>query len=109
MIFIADIGNKQVVKVPSGCAASSCQTTVGSELDAPQAVAVDGAGNVFIADGVDHGVVEVPADGSAQFTLPFLGLSLPYDLALNGAGDLFIAYLGSNRVVDRENARSNHG
>jgi len=103
-VFIADIANKQVVKVPSGCAASSCQTTVGSELDGPQAVAVDGAGNVFIADGL-NGVVEVPADGSAQFTLPLLGLSLPYDLALNGAGDLFIAFLGDNRVVDRERSQ----
>ena len=41
------IGNSQVVKIPAG---GGAQTTVGTGLSAPHGVAVDGAGDVFIAD-----------------------------------------------------------
>ena len=45
------------------------QTTVGSGLSSPAGVAVDGAGDVFIADYGNNRVVEVPAGGGAQTTV----------------------------------------
>jgi NHL repeat len=37
----------------------------GSLLSSPGGVAVDGAGDLFIADGGNNRVVEVPANGAA--------------------------------------------
>jgi hypothetical protein len=44
-----------------GVSFAGVQTTVGSGLSFPFAMAVDGAGNVFIADSGNSRVVEVPA------------------------------------------------
>ncbi len=75
------------------------QTPVGSELSYPTEVAVDGAGDVFIADHNKNRVVEVPAGGGPQTTVGS-GLSSPHGVAVDGAGDVFIADAGNNRVVE---------
>src|SRR5208282_965965 len=75
------------------------QITVGSGLSYPRGLAVDGAGDVFIADQGNNRVVEVPAGGGPQTTVGS-GLSIPYDTAVDGAGDVFIADAGNNRVVE---------
>ncbi len=64
---------------------NSAQTTVGTGLDAPYGVAVDGAGNLFIADYVNNRVVKVPANGGAQVSLLQGRLQQPKDVAVDGA------------------------
>ena len=76
------------------------QTTVGSGLSASAGVAVDGAGDVFIADTFNNRVVEVAAGSGAQTTVPASGLSGPAGVAVDGAGDVFIADSQNNRVVE---------
>ena len=76
-----------MVEVPAG---GGAQTTVGSGLNIRCGVAVDGAGDVFIADTCNSRVVEVPAGGGAQTTVGS-GLNHPYGVAVDGAGDVFIA------------------
>ena len=78
---------------------AGAQTTLGSGLSLPTGVAVDGAGDVFIADSYNSRAVEVPAGGGAQTTVGS-GLNLPYGVAVDGAGDVFIADSGHNRVVE---------
>src|SRR5206468_2194425 len=58
----------QVVKVPAGCTNSSCQVPVGSGWSAPEAVAVDAAGDVFVADEFPTApsIIEVPAGCSSS-------------------------------------------
>ena len=56
----------------------------------PTGVAVDGAGDVFIADTFNNRVVEVPAGGGPQTTV-VSGLCYPIGVAVDGAGDIFIA------------------
>src|SRR5208337_4945299 len=68
-------------------------------LNAPFDVAVDGAGDVFIADTDNNRVVEVPAGGGAQTTVGS-GLNNPNSLAVDGAGDVFIADTFNNRLVE---------
>ena len=76
------------------------QTTVpASGLNGPFGVAVDRAGDVFIADFFNNRVVEVPAGGGAQTTVGS-GLNYPAGVAVDGAGDVFIADAGNNRVVE---------
>jgi DNA-binding beta-propeller fold protein YncE len=92
-LFIADYYNNRVLKAsPDGA-----QTTVGSELNLPDAVAVDGSGNVFIGDSQNSRVVKVPAQGN-QSTVGS-GLSLPDALAVDGAGNVFIGDTGYNLLL----------
>jgi len=106
-LFIADYGLREVAEVPAGCASSSCQTTVGSGWSAVEGVAVDAAGDVYVADAGLNAVIEVPAgcaSASCQITVASTSqLSLgggfkPYDVAVDGQGDVFIADYGNDRV-----------
>jgi len=65
-------------------------TSLGSGLNGPLAVALDGAGDVLIADNLK--VWEVPADGGAQVVLPFTGVESPQDVAVDGSGNVFVSY-----------------
>src|ERR1017187_3408041 len=79
---------------------AGAQTTVpASGLSRPFAVAVDGAGDVFIADTYNSRVVEVPAGGGAQ-TAGGSGLASPTGVAVDGAGNVFIADNNNSRVVE---------
>jgi large repetitive protein len=73
------------------------QSTVSSELYDPFNVAVDGAGNAFIADTYNNRVVKVTRDGT-QTTVAG-GLNLPQGVAVDAAGDVFIADSGNNKVL----------
>ena len=77
---------------------AAAQTTVGSGLTDPYGVAMDGAGDVFIADTDNNRVVEVPAGGGAQITVGS-GLSYPFGVAVDGAGDVFIVENYASTVV----------
>jgi len=77
---------------------NGAQTTIGSGLLKNMGVAVDGVGNVFIADKGNNRVVVVPANGAAQTTVGS-GLTQPAGVAVDAAGDVLIADTGNNRVV----------
>src|SRR5208337_1497529 len=84
---------------------AGAQTTLnvsvgGIGLSYPWGVAVDRAGDVFIADAYNIRVVKVPAGGGAQTTVPASGLSGPFGVAVDGAGDVFIADSNNSRVVE---------
>jgi sugar lactone lactonase YvrE len=100
-LFIAADGTvNSVLKV----SAAGVQSTVASGLNVPNGVAVDGAGDVLIADTFNNRVLEVSSAG-VQTTLPpvtvnALGLNEPFGVAVDGAGDVFIADWGNGRVVE---------
>jgi sugar lactone lactonase YvrE len=75
---------------------------VGTGLVYPTGVAVDSAGNVFISDpGLDQ-VIEVPADGTPQFSIA-TGLVSPSGVAIDSVGNVFITDTGNvnnNRVIE---------
>jgi len=84
---------------PAGAVTFSQQTLPFSGLSNPFGVAVDGSGNVFVADSpVNDRVVEL--SGGTQVTLPFSGLSSPRGVAVDGAGDVFVADTLNDRVVE---------
>ena len=87
-------------------------------LRSPQAVAVDGAGNVFISDSINQCVREISASTGLMSTVAgslnanYSGdgglatralLNNPAGLAIDGAGNLFIADQGNN-VIRRVDA-----
>jgi sugar lactone lactonase YvrE len=95
-VFIADGGSSRVVEVPAG---GGAQTTVGSDLVYPNAVAVDAAGDVFIVDNGNSQVVKVPAGGGPQTTVGS-DLNGPFGVAVDAAGNVFIADAYNSRVVE---------
>src|SRR5450755_700794 len=79
--------------------AGTQSTVLAGGFSQPWAVAVDRAGDIFIADPNNNRVVELPAGGGAQTTVGS-GLSNPNGVAVDGAGDVLIADAGNNRVVE---------
>ena len=70
------------------------QTTVASNLVYPVGVAVDGAGNVFIADQDAETVVEAsPINGGYSQTTVFTGLGNVESVAVDGSGNVYIGSL----------------
>jgi serine/threonine-protein kinase len=62
-------------------------------------VAVDTAGNLYVADDGNNVVVKLAAGSSAQNTMPFVGLRGPSGVAVDSAGNLYVADYQNNRVV----------
>ncbi len=71
-------------------------TSIGSGFSQPDGVAVDAAGDVFVADTNGNSVDEVLPDGSILAIGS--GFSNPTGVAVNAAGDVFLADASANAV-----------
>jgi len=72
-------------------------TTRASGLSNPNDVAIDSAGNVFVADLYNNRIAKVtPAGVVSAFTT---GINYPQSLAFDSSGNLFVAEYGSNRIL----------
>ena len=67
-------------------------TTIGSGFNHPEGVAVDAAGDVFVADTDNSAVKEVLPNGTIK-TIGS-GFALPEGVAVDAAGDVFVADYG---------------
>jgi sugar lactone lactonase YvrE len=94
-LFIAQDSN-DVVKI----AADGTRTDVvfGSVSYGYQ-LAVDPAGDIFLADPNNNRVVEMTTDGTEQ-TVPIDGLNGPYGVAADAEGNLFVSDSNNGRVVE---------
>ncbi|MEP7336415.1 MAG: hypothetical protein ABI977_01505, partial [Acidobacteriota bacterium] len=85
---------------------------IGAQLYFPSAVAADAAGNIYIADAINHRVRKVSPAG---LILPFAGngmlgssgdggaatdatMNLPQGVAVDGAGNVYISDTGNSRI-----------
>jgi sugar lactone lactonase YvrE len=103
--YIADNGSGNVLKLPPGCASSSCQVKVYSGGEDPEGIAVDAAGNLFIALYEAHKVIELPpgCTTASCSTTVISGLNDGVQsLALDAAGDLYVTYYvpGSSKLLE---------
>src|SRR5271157_3010833 len=80
---------------------SGAQTTVGSGFSLPDSVAVDGSGNVYVADAGNNAVKEILAAGGYT-TINALGsgFSKPNGVAVDGSGNVYVADAGNNAVKE---------
>jgi len=103
-VLIYGIGTGPQIAYSPGTAIAIAPVVNGAGLRSPIGLAVDGAGDLFVADGGNNRIVEVPAGGGAAIaidpTVNGIGLNGPLGMAVGGAGDLFIADLNNNRVVE---------
>jgi sugar lactone lactonase YvrE len=79
-------------------------------LHCPQGVAVDAAGNLYVADVGANQVLKLVAGSNTPTALPFTGLNLPNlpdnnsclgasGVAVDAAGDVYVIDLGNKRVL----------
>jgi sugar lactone lactonase YvrE len=80
------------------------QSTVASGLTAPYGVAVDGSGNVYIANsgngGANGGVLKETLSGGV-YTQSTIGNNLnnPFGVAVDGSGNVYISDIGNDDVL----------
>ncbi len=96
-VYLTGVAVGQAITVDPGT-----QSAIGSGLKQPGAVAVDGAGNVFVADAAANAVYEY-AGGAGAGTALGSGLSQPGGVAADSAGNLYISDTGNGRVVEIAN------
>ena len=97
-LYVIDLGSNRLLKIaPSG--AATVVTTPGVSLSSPNAVTLDGEGNLYIANGIGR-VVEVNAAGVASvlnnndLTVGDIGI------AVDGSGNVYTADNENNRIVE---------
>ena len=109
-LYIADAFSNKVRKVMASTGIIS--TVIGSGISFPEGLAVDGAGNVYVADQGNHvtkltvatGVLTVVAgNGTGGYSgdngaATSAELNIPDGLALDSAGNLYIADEFNNRI-----------
>ncbi len=88
-VYVADAGNNRVLRLSPG----GTMSTV-TQMVQPRAVAVNGAGDVFVSGAAS--VVKIPAAGGFSTVLD--GLSSPRGLVATPAGELLIAETGANVI-----------
>ena len=104
----------------AACGDGGAATATGANLNYPGGVAVDGAGNLYIADVQDNRVRKVTAATGILSTVAGSGnqctpatstcgdggpataaganMRVPYGVSVNAAGDIYIADAGDNRI-----------
>jgi len=121
-VYIADYGNNRIRKVSGGVITTAAGNGTqgfsgdngaasGAELNSPIGVAVDSAGNLYIADTynqrvrkVANGVITtVAGNGTAGYSgdngpATSAQLSYPWAVTVDSAGNLYIADYGNNRI-----------
>jgi sugar lactone lactonase YvrE len=108
-IYVADTNNSVIKKI-SYTPANGYTTydqylygkpvVLGSGFSYPEGVAVDAAGNVYVADTYNNAIKEIPYSGGSYGTPVTLasGLNYPAGVVLDGGGNLYVADQGSNTV-----------
>ena len=75
-----------------------------ARLNGPSALALDGVGNLYIADTLNNRVRRVSPLGLMETLLDYSLLSGPAGLALDDQSNLFIADTGNHRVIELTSA-----
>ncbi|MGP8251958.1 MAG: choice-of-anchor D domain-containing protein, partial [Terracidiphilus sp.] len=85
----------------SGDYLPSAQSILGSGFTYPNGVAVDGSGNVFVADSDEYAVYEIVAAGG-YVTVNTLGSGFffPTGVAVDGSGNVFVADTSNSAVKE---------
>ncbi|MDR3678342.1 MAG: gliding motility-associated C-terminal domain-containing protein [Flavipsychrobacter sp.] len=115
-IYVSDEGNNRIQKFPAGSTSGTSATTVAglgvtslSQLSSPEGLQVDAAGNIYVADQSNNRVMKFPS-GSTQGTAGTVvaggngsgtganQLTSPTGIFVTGAGVLYVADFGNNRV-----------
>jgi hypothetical protein len=95
-LYVIDAPNNDVVVYAPG--ATTPARTISNGISAPQALAFDPSGNLYVANSANVNVYESKStDPSLTITN---GISSPFALAFNAAGHLFVENLAATSVTE---------
>ena len=96
--FVQGTGNGAQVTFPPG----QTPVTLGSGFNLLGSVAVDGAGNVYVADYGNNAVKKIPYSGGSYGTPVTLdsGFSFPQGVAVDGGGNVYVADYAHSAVKE---------
>ena len=105
-VYVVDELGRQVRKLAAGSTtqvvlpfdAPSSDNPSFITLD-PAGVAVDSAGDVYVADSHNDRVLKLAAGATTPAELPFTDLNEPKGVAVDSAGDVYVADRGNNKVL----------
>jgi DNA-binding beta-propeller fold protein YncE len=127
-LLIADTGNDRIRRVSSngiittvagcggGCGDKEDGHALGTRFSRPSALAVDGRGNLFVADQLNHRVLRIEPQTALVTTVAGAGwrptdaqdaIMQPMGIAFDPAGNLFIATTGTRRLWRLDTANAN--
>ena len=95
---LAAYGSAGSMQAQTATFLGSQQVVFSSQTLSPYGIALDSAGDLYIADAGSNQVLEVPA-GSGNPSTVGSGLSFPKGVAVDSAGNVYIADSHNNRVV----------
>jgi sugar lactone lactonase YvrE len=76
------------------------QSTIGSGLSAPVGTAVDGSGNIYIADSNNKRVLKETLSGGVYTQSTIIsGLGNPFGVAVDGSGNVYVSDIGNDDVL----------
>jgi serine/threonine-protein kinase len=93
-LYVADSGNKRMLKLAAGATALPW-----TGLGKPVGVAVDSSGTLYVTDVGNDRVLKLAPGVSTPTVLPFTGLYIPQCLAVDSNGALYVADFGNHRVL----------
>jgi uncharacterized protein YjiK len=101
-IYVASFGQAVVKFTPSGTSGSI--TAIGTSLGEVAAVAVDGNGNVYIGDVLNHQVVKETPSGASYIQSTVASSSVgstfyPNGIAVDGSGNIYIEDQTNKQVL----------
>jgi hypothetical protein len=96
-------------EIPAGCSLPSCVKTLAGTYGAPWGIAVDGAGNIFVADVSSSGTIyELPAAGAYSTVKKLSGnFGTVTSLTIDGNANIFLSD-STNSAVKEMTAASGY-
>ena len=94
----ANAGQTSSTSAPSSACVAANASAPATQRICPAGLAVDGAGNLFIADANSGQILRLDARTNAQ-TVEARGLNQPGAMAFDASGNLYVAEQGLNRIV----------
>jgi sugar lactone lactonase YvrE len=106
LLYVADAGNGSaagaVYRFPKLGGTGTNLTPAGYSLKNVTGLALDGQENLYILDGTDQQLIEIPSNGKTPFLIPQSSFNAPSGLALDNLGNIYVSDsgVGSNTVTE---------